>query len=44
MHKMNDEFLVESYCLAIKLNLENDFVALLKEEIDRRKLSLNMKN
>lgn len=37
---LTDEMLLESYHLAIELNLEDEFISLLLEEIHRRNLEI----
>lgn len=38
---ITDEFLLKSYFEAIKLKLDNDFIELLKKEINSRNLDIN---
>lgn len=43
MEHLSDDLLIESYYTANKLNLSPDFIALIEEEIDRRKLTHKIK-
>jgi developmental checkpoint coupling sporulation initiation to replication initiation len=43
MLKLSDELLIESYYKAKELNLSNDFINLIKKEIERRSLSHKIK-
>ena len=43
MEKLSDDLLIESYIKAIKLNLHDDFIDLIKQELDKRGLSENIK-
>ncbi|WNB93448.1 sporulation histidine kinase inhibitor Sda [Bacillus sp. NEB1478] len=38
MEKLSDDLLIESYLKARELQLSNDFILLIKKEIDRRSL------
>jgi developmental checkpoint coupling sporulation initiation to replication initiation len=38
MEKLSDDLLIESYLKARELKLSNDFILLIKKEIDRRSL------
>jgi hypothetical protein len=38
MKLLSDETLLDAYCKAVKLQLENDFIALLEDEIAKRAL------
>lgn len=38
MRKLSDELLIETYFKAIELNLNEDFIELIKLEINRRSL------
>lgn len=40
MNKMSDDLLIESYLTAKKLNLNPEFIELLKAEIARRSLTI----
>jgi developmental checkpoint coupling sporulation initiation to replication initiation len=39
MENLSDELLIEAYFKAKELNLREDFIRLVKQEIDRRSLS-----
>ncbi len=41
MNLIKDDKLVESYLLALDLNLENDFLDLLRAEMHRRHIMMN---
>ena len=41
MKEQTDQFIVEAYKKAIELNLEQDFLLLLEEELDRRALTIH---
>ncbi|MDO7907051.1 sporulation histidine kinase inhibitor Sda [Paenibacillus sp. JX-17] len=41
MAMLTDEMLLDSYHMAIQLNLERDFIALLLAEIRKRELDVN---
>lgn len=41
MRALSDESLLETYFKAIDLGLEQDFIRLLEEEIERRKLEID---
>lgn len=43
MENLSDELLVESYIKARKLNLSQDFLSLIKKEIDKRSLNNKIK-
>lgn len=43
MNKLSDELLIETYFKAIELNLSEDFVHLIKLEIERRSLTDQIK-
>ncbi|HEY4601302.1 MAG TPA: sporulation histidine kinase inhibitor Sda [Cerasibacillus sp.] len=38
MYRLSDKLLLEAYRKAIELNLEADFISLIKKEISRRNL------
>lgn len=38
MRSLSDDLLIETYYKAIELKLSNDFIMLIKEEIERRSL------
>ncbi|TYR82338.1 sporulation histidine kinase inhibitor Sda [Priestia megaterium] len=42
MRKLSDELLIESYCKATELKLSPEFIQLIKKEIERRSLKLNI--
>ncbi|GGE56601.1 hypothetical protein GCM10011391_39390 [Pullulanibacillus camelliae] len=44
MQSLSDEVLIESYYKAIQMNLDTDFISLLKSEIDRRRLKDQIKS
>ena len=44
MNLIKDDKLVESYFLALDLNLENEFLDLLRAEIHRRHIMMNGEN
>lgn len=44
MKNLSDELLVESYIKAKNLNLSQDFILLIKKEIDKRCLTNQIKN
>lgn len=44
MEHLSDELLLESYYKANELNLSSDFLALIKDEIHRRRLTNKIKN
>lgn len=37
---LDDQHLIETYISAVNLNLEKEFISMLKEEIERRRLNL----
>jgi developmental checkpoint coupling sporulation initiation to replication initiation len=39
MENLSDELLIESYVKATELKLSNEFIALIKQEINRRSLN-----
>lgn len=41
MRELSDESLIETYFKALDLELEADFIKLLEQEIERRKLELD---
>ncbi|MET1032469.1 sporulation histidine kinase inhibitor Sda [Domibacillus tundrae] len=43
MREQTDQFILEAYKKAIELNLESDFLLLLKEELERRNLTIEEK-
>ncbi|WLD95426.1 sporulation histidine kinase inhibitor Sda [Alkalihalobacillus sp. AL-G] len=42
MENLSDELLIESYHRARELKLSTEFISLIKQEIDRRHLSMNL--
>ncbi len=42
MENLSDELLIESYHKAKELKLSNEFITLIKQEIDRRHLSTKL--
>ncbi|WP_257346119.1 sporulation histidine kinase inhibitor Sda [Pseudalkalibacillus decolorationis] len=42
MENLSDELLIESYHKARELKLSHDFILLIKQEIDRRHLSMKL--
>ncbi|QDP41427.1 sporulation histidine kinase inhibitor Sda [Radiobacillus deserti] len=43
MLNISDKQLIEAYYSALELALEDDFIALLEEEIEKRNLSIKIK-
>ncbi|WP_078556665.1 sporulation histidine kinase inhibitor Sda [Bacillus alkalicellulosilyticus] len=43
MRKLSDDLLIETYFKAVELNLSDDFIYLIKNEIDRRSLADKIK-
>jgi len=43
MRTLSDELLLESFFKAIELNLSPDFITLIRKEIDRRSLHIQIK-
>ncbi|MEM1505371.1 sporulation histidine kinase inhibitor Sda [Domibacillus sp. 8LH] len=41
MKEQTDEFIVEAYKKAVKLDLDRDFLLLLEEELERRELDIH---